>query len=109
MPGGGGVAECDEASLTTAAKEATSTGGFGMLMDGTPVPAGTAFESYQSSNCADGWALVGANVTSSGQTAGALFLFQAEGQFWVPKSVAEACAGADVPEALRAAGCQFAK
>jgi len=109
MPGGGGAAECSDASLTTAATEATSTGGFGMLMTGEPVPAGSAFDSYQSSNCQDGWALVGANVTPpGGQLTGAVFLFEAEGQFWVPKTVSEACSSG-VPDALKAAACQFVK
>ena len=111
MPGGGGSAECGDTALQAPTTDAAKTGGFGMLAgDGQPVAAGTAVDAASvRSTCADGWALVGANVTPpGGQMTAALFLFEAEGEFWIPKTVADACASG-VPEALKAAACQFVK
>lgn len=111
MPGGGGSAECSDAALQTPTTEAATTGGFGMLAsDGQPVAAGTAVDAASvRSKCDSGWAVVFANVTPpGGQMTAAAFVFEAEGEFWVPKSVADACASG-VPEPLKAAGCQFVK
>ncbi|MBU3684680.1 MAG: hypothetical protein FGM39_11850 [Phycisphaerales bacterium] len=111
MPGGGGSAECSDTALQAPTTDAASTGGFGMLAnDGQPVPAGTTVDAASvRSLCDSGWALAAANVTPpGGQMTAAVFLFEAEGEFWVPKSVADTCASG-VPAALKAAGCQFVK
>ncbi|MFM9134175.1 MAG: hypothetical protein ACKOT0_01850 [bacterium] len=111
IPGGGGSAECSDSALTTPSTEAGTAGGFGILGDGTTAPAGTAVDAASvRSKCDGGWAVVFANATPPGaQSTAVVFLFEAEGQFWVPKTVADVCGGSDIPEALSAAACQFVK
>lgn len=111
IPGGGGSAECSDTALQAPTTDAAKTGGFGMLAnDGQPVPAGTTVDAASvRGSCDSGWALSAANVTPpGGQMTAAVFLFEAEGEFWIPKTVADACSSG-VPAALKAAACQFVK
>jgi hypothetical protein len=65
--------------------------------------------------CADGWAVTsGILGDGSGQGAPASFIFEAEGQFWVPRAQVDACgtyedgsypADAAIPEELYEIGC----
>lgn len=65
--------------------------------------------------CADGWAVTsGILGDGSGQGAPTSFIFEAEGQFWVPRTQADACgtyedgnypANAAIPEELYEIGC----
>lgn len=78
--------------------------------------------SDQTLSCADGWAVVGgivgpADAPSDGpQGAPTTFIFQQEGQFWIPKDKGAVCgtldgenynypSDAEVPEALYTEGC----
>jgi hypothetical protein len=73
--------------------------------------------SVDSLDCADGWAVVGAVIGDGQMGAPTSFIFQAQGQFWVPYDKAKVCgtynpeepdaypSDAEVPEALYLAGC----
>ena len=104
----GGMTECTEAVVYAAADEAAKA----MGADNVFTPDGL--------QCADGWALatgiLGTGSTEADAPEGAptTFIFQAEGQFWIPKTAADVCgtidgttypADAQIPESLFEAGC----
>lgn len=90
----GGTVACDAASITTAAKSA----------DDAPV----ALAEPNSFKCADGWAYAFVNVGSGEEQYTATLVFEAEGQFWVPKDRAKVCnaPGDQVPAAIYQDACE---
>lgn len=105
----GGMTECTEEKVAPAAQEAAAALG-----------AGNVF-TLESLECSDGWA-VATGILGSGETASdapqgapTSFIFQAEGQFWVPQDKAAVCgsdpaataapADATIPADLYTAGC----
>jgi hypothetical protein len=105
----GGMTECTQANLEPAATEAAQALGADNVF---------TFEDLQ---CADGWAvvsgIVGNGSTAASEPVGAptSFVFQAEGQFWVPQDKSTVCgsdpaatsapADATIPADLYTAGC----
>lgn len=100
----GGTTECTDAIIN---EEATK------VVDADS--AGGNVWTPGSVQCADGWAAAFGSIdmkdapADGPQGAGATLLFQQEGQFWVPKSVADVCgttdgenypADAEIPESL---------
>ena len=74
--------------------------------------------SWDGLSCADGWAVVGATIGDGEHGAPTSFIFEQEGQFWIPKKQADVCgtvnnssatpaypADASIPEALFEGGC----
>lgn len=104
----GGMTECTQENLETAATDyAVSLGADNMY-------------TFEGLECADGWAvtsgILGPKDAPADGPMGAptSFIFQAEGQFWVPKTQESVCgtyedgtypADAEIPEALYTAGC----
>lgn len=114
----GGMTECTEAILSPEALKAAQA-----------INAANTFET-DGVACDNGWAVVSGTLGSgeegaegqaeadaegdSPQGAPTSFIFQAEGQFWIPKAAADVCgtmdgetypADAQIPEALYTAGC----
>jgi hypothetical protein len=105
----GGTTECTEEIVGQAATEAAQALG-----------ADNVF-TLESLQCADGWAvasgIVGTGATASDEPQGAptSFVFEAEGQFWVPQDKSKVCgsdpaataapADATIPADLYTAGC----
>jgi|LakMenEpi03Aug12_release.lakeMendotaPanAssembly.Ray.scaffolds.fasta_scaffold296307_1 hypothetical protein len=104
----GGMTECTEAVVYAAADEAAKA----MGADNVFTP--------DSLQCADGWAVVtgilgtGSTEMDAPQGAPTSMIFEAEGQFWIPKAAADVCGTTDgsaypadamIPEALFTAGC----
>ena len=104
----GGMTECTLEALQSSVDEAAKALGPNNVL------------SDQTLSCADGWAVVGgilgeADAPSDGpQGAPTTFIFQQEGQFWIPKDKAMVCgtingdaypSDAEVPEALYTEGC----
>jgi len=110
----GGMTECTEAVVYAAADEAAKA----MGADNVFTPDGL--------QCADGWAVVTGILAGAEEAAAAeanadapqgaptSMIFEAEGQFWIPKTAMDVCgtidgsnypADAQIPEALFTAGC----
>lgn len=110
----GGMTECTEAIVYAAADEAAKA----MGADNVFTPDGL--------QCADGWAVVTGILAGAEEAAAAeanadapqgaptSMIFEAEGQFWIPKTAMDVCgtidgstypADAQIPEALFTAGC----
>lgn len=118
----GGMTTCDAATLGPEALKAAQA-----------INANNTFET-QDVACDNGWAVVtgilgggeegaemdaesnaeGDNASAAPQGAPTSFIFEAEGQFWIPKAAADVCgtmsgttypADAMIPEALFTAGC----
>lgn len=104
----GGMTTCDEATLEPVVQEAAKAMGADNVFTTDGV------------QCADGWALVtgilgtGSTDPNAPEGAPTTFIFEAEGQFWIPKTAADVCgtidgttypADAQIPEALYTAGC----
>jgi hypothetical protein len=105
----GGMTECTEEIVGAAATEAAAALG-----------ADNVF-TLSDLQCADGWAvatgILGTGSTAASEPEGAptSFVFQAEGQFWVPQDKAKVCgsdpaattapADATIPADLYMAGC----
>ena len=104
----GGMTECTQEALQSSVDDAAKALGDGNVL------------SDQSLSCADGWAVVSgtlgpADAPSDGpQGAPTSFIFEQEGQFWIPKDKASVCgtasgdaypSDAQVPQALYPAGC----
>jgi hypothetical protein len=95
-----GSAECNQSSMQEAVKSwAKANGGKATL------PAGSS--SYR---CADGWAVAFPNLGSGESEVTVTAVFEAEGQFWIPKDRAQVCrnsaAQSEVPSSLYKAACQ---
>ncbi len=89
----GGMAVCDGASLVTAANAAGEVDDRPLVLD-TP-------DSFQ---CADGWAYA---YIDNGDYTGT-WVFEAEGQFWIPKDRATVCTapGDQVPASIYKDACE---
>jgi hypothetical protein len=102
----GGMTECTKAALAEPATSAAQALGANNLY------------SIDELNCADGWAVTSGLLASKANPqmgAPTSFVFEQEGQFWVPKDKAKVCgtnpttttppADAVIPAALFLAGC----
>lgn len=100
----GGMTECTEAAIKPTLEQ-------GLAKDVTLM-------SWDALSCADGWAVVGATIGDGEHGAPTSFIFEQEGQFWIPKEQADVCgtvdysktptaypADATIPEALFEGGC----
>lgn len=94
----GGMAECSDAAMAEA------------------VNADPAFATYVVTGykCEGGWAYASADPAEGETGAPAMMIFEAEGQFWIPKAAADVCgtytdgtyaADAMIPEALYDPAC----
>jgi hypothetical protein len=96
-----GSAKCDQASMEAAVKSWAKANGGGKAT----LPAGS--DSYR---CADGWAVAFPNVGSGEAEVTVTAVFEAEGQFWIPKNRTQVCvntaAQSEVPTSLYKAACQ---
>lgn len=91
----GGASKCDYATIQKA-----------VVATGTDKEPNT-LATKDSFKCADGWAYAFVNSgTGSSQYTGTL-VFEAEGQFWIPKDRAKVCTspGHDVPAAIYQDAC----
>ena len=103
----GGMTECTMDALKTPAADAA-----------TALGAENTYE-LDGVDCSDGWAVTSGVLSEAGSDMGAptSFIFQAEGQFWIPKTQAAVCGtpnaddptavpeDAEIPSALYEAGC----
>ena len=92
----GGTATCDQASISKAV-EATGT-----AKEPNTLATPTSFE------CSDGWAYAYVNSgTGDAQYTGTT-VFEAEGQFWIPKDRQKVCIspGNQVPKAIYQPACE---
>ena len=105
----GGMTECTEAIVGAAASDAAAA-----------LSAGNVF-TLENLGCSNGWAVAtgilgdGATASDAPQGAPTSFIFQAEGQFWVPQDKSLVCgsdpaattapADATIPADLYLAGC----
>ena len=77
----GGMATCDEAAFTTAVEELLASEG-----------GGERLISLDGFECLDGWAAVFPTVGTTEENAVTeTLVFEAEGQFWIPKDRMEVC------------------
>ena len=82
----GGMTTCDVAALNQPVADAVAADSSGMKLD-----------QISDLQCGDGWAAVGADVSSSSATADPdtgitiTLVFEQEGQFWVPKDRTAVC------------------
>jgi hypothetical protein len=94
----GGMAECSDTAIAEA------------------VNADPAFADYVVNDykCDSGWAYASADPAEGEMGAPAMMIFEAEGQFWIPKNAADVCgtyedgtfpADAVIPEALYDPAC----
>jgi len=103
----GGMTTCDEATITEAVQKVQ-----------TAEDPNIKVWAIGGLNCDNGWAVVQPTVGSTEDNAITYTqVFQAEGQFWIPKSGADVCGTADendpskypsdaqIPEALYEEGC----
>jgi hypothetical protein len=90
----GGTATCDAASLVEAAQGAD--------------PNVTGLDDPNAFKCADGWAYASVDTGSGSDQYAVVVVFEAEGQFWVPKDRAEVCKapGDQVPASLYQMACE---
>lgn len=96
----GGMTECTQDILEKATNDLAAS-------------LGNTIASFDGLECADGWAVTSAVMGDAPQT----FIFQAEGQFWVPQDKVKVCgtydsaspdtvpADATIPSALYTSGC----
>jgi hypothetical protein len=92
----GGMTTCDASTIGAAVKK-TSEGGAPAVLAET-----------DSFGCADGWAYAYANIGEGEQQVTETLVFEAEGQFWVPKDRSKVCTapGNEVPEAIYTDACE---
>ncbi len=92
----GGMATCDEASI---GKAVAAVG-----TKSEPVVLVTQSGSFK---CADGWAYAYANAGTGNDQFTETLVFEAEGQFWIPKSRQKVCIapGNQVPKSIYQAAC----
>ena len=105
----GGMTECTDAAVGAAAEDAAKA-----------ISPDNVF-TMESLQCSDGWAVAtgtlgaGSTDASAPQGVATSFIFEAEGQFWVPQDKAKVCgsdpaateapADATIPADLYLAGC----
>ena len=100
----GGMTECTQAAIEPTLK-AELTGD-------------TQLMSFDDLNCSDGWATVSAVIGDGKQGAPTAYIFEQEGQFWIPKQAQDVCgtinykkdpvtypSDAQVPEELFESAC----
>ncbi len=100
----GGMTECTKAAIQPTLES-------GLAKD-------VELMSWDGLSCADGWAVVGATIGDGEHGAPTPFIFEAEGQFWIPKQQQDVCGTVDnasnppaypadalIPEALFTEGC----
>lgn len=96
-----GSAKCDQASLQEAVESWAKANGGGKA---------TLPDASGSYRCADGWAVAFPNVGSGEAEVTVTAVFEAEGQFWIPKDRTQVCgknaAQSEVPASLYKAACQ---
>lgn len=94
VPGGGGAAECTTDALEKATQDAAAA-------------AGITLENTNEYDCVDGWAIVFGVTKANDIEQTTAFVFEAEGQFWVPVSTGEICDGNvdGVPAAIKDQAC----
>ncbi len=96
-----GSAKCNQTEMQQAVNAWAKANGGGKAT----LPAGT--KSYQ---CADGWAVAFPNVGSGEAEVTVTAVFEAEGQFWIPKDRTKVCGktakDSEVPAALFKPACQ---
>ncbi len=92
----GGMATCDEASIGKAV-EAVGT-------KSEPVVFNPQSGSFK---CADGWAYAYANAGTGNEQFTETLVFEAEGQFWIPKNREKVCIapGNQVPKSIYQDAC----
>ncbi len=93
----GGMATCDEASIGKAVAAAGTKSAPAVL---PPDPG--LFK------CADGWAYAYPNVGTGNEQYTVTMVFEAEGQFWIPKDRAKVCIapGNQVPKSIYKDACE---
>ncbi|MBM3635118.1 MAG: hypothetical protein FJW99_07515 [Actinobacteria bacterium] len=93
----GGTATCDAASIEKAAQDSP---GFENQK--------ITLEDSSSFKCADGWAYAFINAGTGDEAITATVVFEAEGQFWIPKDRATVCTapGDQVPAAIYQPACE---
>lgn len=100
----GGMTECTQAAIEPTLQ--------------AELKGDTQLMSFNDLMCADGWATVGAVIGDGKQGAPTAYIFEQEGQFWIPKQAADVCgtinyktepvaypSDAEVPEVLFASAC----
>ena len=99
MGGGvGGPSKCDEAQIGKAVAGVGQSQGTTAKLD---TSKGTGFR------CADGWAVAQALVGNPPNQSQQTMIFEAEGQFWIPKDEAQVCQQpSDVPLSLYDSACK---
>jgi len=93
----GGTATCDAASIEKAAQDSP---GFENQK--------ITLEDSSSFKCANGWAYAFINAGTGDEAITATVVFEAEGQFWIPKDRAKVCKapGDQVPAAIYQPACE---
>ena len=96
-----GSAKCDQASMQKAVVSWAKANGGGKA---------TLPENPKSFSCADGWAVAFPNVGSGEAEVTVTAVFEAEGQFWIPKDRTKICgktaSKSEVPASLFKDACQ---
>lgn len=96
-----GSAKCDRSSLEEAVQSWSQANGDAKV----ELP-----DSPGSFRCADGWAVAFPDVGTGQDAVTVTAVFEAEGQFWIPKDRAQVCgtnaAQSDVPKSLYKDACQ---
>ena len=97
-----GTAKCDRASMEEAVQTWAKAYG-----DGEKASLPNAADSY---TCADGWAVAFPDVGPEQTAVTVTAVFEAEGQFWIPKDRAKVCgdkaSDSEVPASLFEQACQ---
>lgn len=93
----GGMNDCELGTVQAAVDQAAEALG-----------AGNTFDIFMFT-CEDGWLFVEGDLTAEGDTTSAptALLFEAEGQFWVPKDLADVCVSEDPDDPASRPGDAF--
>ncbi len=93
----GGTATCDAAAIEKAAQDSPGYENQKVVL-----------EDSSSFKCADGWAYAFINAGTGDEAVTGTVVFEAEGQFWIPKDRATVCKapGDQVPAAIYEPACE---
>ena len=93
----GGTATCDAAAIEKAAQDSPGYENQKVVLEDS-----SSFE------CADGWAYAFINAGTGDEAVTGTVVFEAEGQFWIPKDRATVCKapGYQVPAAIYEPACE---
>ena len=93
----GGMTDCELGTVQAATDKAAEALG-----------VGNTFDIFMFS-CEDGWLFVEGDLTAEGDATSAptVLLFEAEGQFWVPKDLADVCVSEDTDDPASRPGDAF--